>query len=380
MLESNLTYEVAIIGAGAMGAATAWHLSRTGKRILVIDRFEPPHNFGSSHGESRIIREAYFESPMYVKLVQQAYAWWDALEKESGKKLFLKTGGLMLGSKERRVFQGATNSAMLHHVPYEFLDAAEIKKRFPVFKSSDDTMAVYEHNAGILFPEECIRTEIDLAKKDGVNFHFHEKVIQIVNRNDIAEIITNKSRYSATKVIVSAGAWVADLFPELNLPLHVNRQVLFWFRCKGTEAKNFQPQNFPIYVWEYEENKIFYGFPDLGGGLKIAIHHQGLLTTADSINREVKAEEIGELAAILHRFFNGEFEFDHAAVCMYTNTDDEDFIIDYHPTFPNIIIVSACSGHGFKFSSAIGKILSDMVTDQPLSFDISVFTLKRLMK
>src|SRR6185503_8324950 len=135
-------YDVAIIGAGAMGAAAAWHLSKTGKKILVVDKFEPPHNLGSSHGESRIIREAYFESPMYVKLVQQAYGWWDVLEKESGKKLFLRTGGLMLGSKERRVFQGASKSATLHHVPYEFLDATEIKKRFPGLKPTDDTVAV----------------------------------------------------------------------------------------------------------------------------------------------------------------------------------------------------------------------------------------------
>ena len=375
----NSTFDVVIIGAGAMGSAAAYHLSKTGKKILVLDQYAPPHNLGSSHGESRIIREAYFESPMYVPLVQQAYKLWDALEKESGKKLFLKTGGLMLGKKERRVFQGAAASARQYNVPYEYLDSTAIKKLFPVFKPSEDTVALFEQNAGILFPEECISTQLQLAKRNGVSFHFNETVERIQSKDGGVEIITAKAQYQANKVIVSAGAWMDELFPELHLPLSVKRQVLFWFKCTGRNAKGFLPGHCPVYIWEHEENKIFYGFPDLGDGLKIAVHHGGRLTTANTIDRDVSHEEINEVTDLMNRFFDVEATFDRSAVCMYTNTPDENFIIDYHPSNRNIILVSACSGHGFKFSTAIGKILCDMIIEKPLSFDISVFNLQRLI-
>ncbi|HUM45738.1 MAG TPA: FAD-dependent oxidoreductase, partial [Chitinophagales bacterium] len=157
-----IDYDVAIIGAGAMGSAAAFHLAKTGRKILVLDRYTPPHHFGSSHGQSRIIREAYFENPMYVPLVQQAYVLWEQLEEESGKTLFLKTGGLMLGSKDQKVFRGAAISAAQHGIEYEFLDHVEIKKRFPVMQPEADTVALLEKNAGILFPEECIRTQLEL--------------------------------------------------------------------------------------------------------------------------------------------------------------------------------------------------------------------------
>src|SRR5215831_1760826 len=156
------SYDVAVIGAGAAGSAAAYHLSKTGKKILVLDRFNPPHNFGSSHGQSRIIREAYFESPVYVPLVQQGYQLWYQLEKESNKKLLLKTGGLMLGTQDSKVVQGAMRSAIEHHLPYEYLNSNEIKKRFSGFVLSEETVGIYEQNAGILFPEECIKTNLEL--------------------------------------------------------------------------------------------------------------------------------------------------------------------------------------------------------------------------
>src|SRR6266487_4872096 len=156
------SYDVAVIGAGAAGSSAIYHLAKTGKRILVIDKYIPPHNLGSSHGQSRIIREAYFESPVYVPLVQQAYELWYQLEKESGKKLFLKTGGLMLGKPDSKVVQGAALSALEYNLPYEYLNSTEIKKRFPGFNPAGDTVAIFEENAGILFPEECIGTNLEL--------------------------------------------------------------------------------------------------------------------------------------------------------------------------------------------------------------------------
>jgi sarcosine oxidase len=373
-------YDVAIIGAGAMGSSAAYHLSKTGKKFLVIDRFTPPHNLGSSHGQSRIIREAYFESPVYVPLVQEAYELWYQLERESNKKLLLKTGGLMLGTKDSKVVQGALLSAQTYDLPYEYLESSEIKKRFPGFAPTDDTVGVYEKNAGILFPEECIKTNLGLAKNSNVTFRFNEIVTGITYNNNEVEIVSNKEKYTATKLIVSAGAWLNKLFPDLQLPLTVARQVLFWFKCRNEDSKKFLPANFPVYIWQCEKEKIFYGFPDLGDGIKIAIHHRGKRTTPDAIDRHVTDEEINEMATLIKRYFSVQASFNYSSVCMYTNTPDEDFIIDYRPDNKNIIIASPCSGHGFQFSSAIGKLLCDMALEKPLGFDISVFNISRLVK
>jgi len=363
-----------------MGSAAVYHISKTGKKILVLDKYFPPHQFGSSHGQSRIIREAYFESPIYVPLVQQSYGLWQQLERESGKKLFLKTGGLMVGKKDQRVFQGASASASRFNINCEYLDSAEIRKRYPAFQPPEDSVALAERNAGILFPEECIKTQLELSRKPNVTFQFNEAVIKLKGTADSVEIKTDKGSYTAKKVIASAGAWIGNLFPELKLPLEIKRQVLFWFKVIEGATENFTPDHFPIFIWEYEKNKMFYGFPDLGDGIKIAIHQRGKLTTADTIDRTVSKEESNDLWELVEKYLDAKVKFNYSSVCMYTNTPDEDFIIDFYPENRNIIIASPCSGHGFKFSSAIGKILCDLVTDSVLSFDISVFGLSRFYR
>ncbi len=374
-------FDVAVLGLGATGSAAAYHLAKTGKTILAIDKFTPLHPFGSSHGESRIIREAYFESPIYVPLVQQAYQLWHALERESGKKLLLKTGGLMLGNADTAVVKGAKSSADTHHLKYEYLDHTEISQRFPGFKPTPDTVGVFEKNAGILFPEACIKTHLELAKERGVTFQYNEAVAHITGKGDEVEIITDKGRYTAGKVVVSVGSWLGELMPELQLPLSIRRQVLHWFNSENDLTKpRFLPENFPIYIWEYAPNRMFYGFPDLGEGIKIAFHHGGELTTPDGIDRTVSKEEIRQMEELTKRYLNINPTYHHSAVCMYTNTPDEDFIIDYHPAHKNIIIASPCSGHGFKFSSAVGKILCNMAADQPLNADLSFFSISRLME
>ncbi|MBD0333641.1 MAG: N-methyl-L-tryptophan oxidase [Chitinophagaceae bacterium] len=374
----NTSYDIAIIGAGAMGSAAAYHLSKTGKKVLVLDRFAPPHNLGSSHGESRIIREAYYESPVYVPLVQQAYDLWHELEEASGKKLLLKTGGIMLGGYNSKVVQGALRSALQYHLPYEYLTHNEIKRRFPGFKLTENTVGIYEERGGVLFPEQCIHAFFELTKNANVNFRFTEIVKSISASGDKVEIVTEKGNYTAAKAIISSGAWMNELLPDLQLPLTVARQVLFWFNYIDS-ASNFLPQNFPIYIWQYENDKIVYGFPDLGTGIKIAIHHGGKRTEPNTIDRNVDEEEINAMQELVDAHFDLRSSFSHSSVCMYTNTPDEDFIIDYHPLHKNIIIASPCSGHGFKFSIAIAKLLCDMILESPLDFDISVFSLKRFV-
>jgi sarcosine oxidase len=371
------TFDVIVLGLGAAGSSAIYHLSKSGKRICGIDQYSPPHNFGSSHGQSRIIRQAYHENPLYVPLIMKAYDLWEEIEKNSGQELFLRTGGLMLGSADSGVITGAEISARTHSIPYEYLERKEVNKRFPAFISQTDTVGILEKNAGILFPEKCITANIELAGRNGVQLHLGEKVISIKHHIDSVEIKTSKGTYTAEKIIISAGAWTTELLPELGLPLTVERQILFWFRDASSEQKSLGPGSLPIYIWEHAPGEIFYGFPDLGDGIKVARHHAGLLTNPHILTKYVEQHEIMDMESLVKEHFNIDPAFNYATTCMYTNTPDEDFIIDHHPHNDNIIIASPCSGHGFKFASVTGKILSDMAQDKSTGFDLSMFSLSR---
>ena len=371
-------FDYMVVGLGANGSSALYHLSGTGRKVIGIDRFTPPHTHGSSHGESRIIRQAYYEDPVYVPLLRAAYKEWENLEKVSGKKLFLKTGGLMLGNKDTAVVRGSKLSADTHGIPYEYLDSATLRQRFPAFRPAGDTVGLLEKEAGILFPEECIRTFLDQAAAQGAAIHYNCPVLKITPTKDSIEITTSKEKYSVGSLILSAGAWTNQLLPGLQLPLTVKRQVLFWFGNDPADNHDrFLPANMPIYIWEYTEGKMFYGFPDLGTGIKIAPHHRGRSIDPDHLTQDVSQQEIGEMKDIAREYLGINPVFRTSAVCMYTNTPDENFIIDYHPAFGNIIITSPCSGHGFKFSSLTGRILSDMALGNDTGFDLSPFSLSR---
>lgn len=371
-------FDVIVLGLGANGSSAVYHLSKTGTKVLGIDRFTPPHTHGSSHGQSRIIRQAYHENPLYVPLVKEAYNLWYEIEKTAGKKLFLKTGGLMLGSADSAVINGARLSAETCDIPFEYLDNNSIKKRFPAFRPSHNTVGLLEKDAGILFPEACVQTYLQEAHKNGAVLHNNERVIRIVPNENFIEIITDKTTYYTSKLIISAGAWLNELMPDLHLPLTVERQVLYWFINTNKKLQqHFLPANLPVYIWEYLPGKMFYGFPDLGDGIKIAFHHAGEPVTPDTLTKAVSEDEINSITAVAEKYLNIDAKFNYSATCMYTNTPDENFIIDFHPHYNNIIIASPCSGHGFKFASLTGKILSDMATGQQVLFDLSPFRISR---
>jgi sarcosine oxidase len=373
------SYDIIIVGLGANGSSALYHLSRTGKKILGIDRFQPPHNKGSSHGESRIIRQAYHENPLYVPLVKAAYPLWDELAAIAGKPLFIKTGGLLLGDEQAMVVRGAKLSAETHGIPYEWLDATAIQKRFPAFRAKPDTFAVLEKEAGVLFPEACIGAFLHTAQYNGAAIHTDEQVIRITPiDNEAVELTTTKTTYRTEKLIVSAGAWLGELMPELKLPLDVKRQVLCWFDNANSKTQDyFQPANMPIFIWEYQRDKMFYGFPDLGGGTKLAWHHGGRSIAPDQLRNDTTDQEIAEIKALAAAYLAIDPVFKRSAVCMYTNTPDEDFIIDHHPDHPNIIVASPCSGHGFKFSSLTGQLLADLAIKGTTDFDLSPFSINR---
>jgi sarcosine oxidase len=376
-MDGEAEYDVIVVGLGAMGSAAAWHLSASGRRVLGLDRFAPPHQFGSSHGLTRIIREAYFEHPMYVPLVQRAYELWADLEQRSGRRLFLQTGGLMLGPADGVLVTGAKRSAEEHHLPHRTLSSAEIRAQFPAFNPTEDMVGVWEPRAGIVFPELAIQTHLELASKSDACLKLNTPVTHWEPRHGGVRVFTTEGSYTASQLFLSTGPWISSMLPELKLPLSIERQVLFWFEPRS-DAALFQPERFPIFICEFGRRHFFYGFPDLGDGIKVAAHHEGVTTQPDSINREVAEEEVEAIRNVLRRSMPAAAgRLRSAAVCMYTNTPDEHFILDRHPAFPQVLIASPCSGHGFKFSPAIGEIASTWLNGQTPRFDLGLFRIER---
>lgn len=366
-------FDVIVVGLGAMGSAASYHLARNGRRVLGLDRFAPPHTFGSSHGQTRIIREAYFEHPTYVPIVQRAYVLWDELAREAEAELLLKTGGLMIGRPNSAVFSGARRSADTHRLPHEILSAGQVRQRFPALRPDDDMAAILEPRAGILFPERCIAAHLSLAVRHGAHLRTEEPVLRWFKTSNGVTIVTNRGEYHAGHVVFTAGSWVAQLLPELKLPFAVERQVLYWFE-PSTSPALFYRERCPIHLWQIGDRRFFYGFPDLGEGVKVAAHHAGVLVSPDLIPREVGADEVEAMREVIRRYLpSADGPLRSATVCMYTNTPDEHFWIDTHPDCPRAILASPCSGHGFKFSSAIGEILCQLLTDGKTAFDLSLF-------
>ena len=367
--------DVIIVGLGAMGSAAAFHLARRGQRVLGIDRFAPPHAMGSSHGQTRIIREAYFEDPAYVPMVQRAYELWDELEGAAGVKLVLKTGGLMLGLPDSALITGARRSAQIHHLEHEILSGTDASQRFPAIRPETGMMAVYEPRAGILFPEACVTAHLSLAAKHGAALHLDEPVLSWRADDFGVSVTTARATYHAGRLIVSAGAWARELLADLNPPLVVERQVLFWFDPLRARS-DFSAASCPIHLWQFDDEQFLYGFPHLGEGVKTARHHRGATVTGapETLLRNVTADEVEDMRRVLHRFLpDAAGPLRSTAVCLYTNTPDEHFWIDCHPAHANVLIASPCSGHGFKFSGVIGEILADLATGDASPFDLALF-------
>jgi sarcosine oxidase len=367
-------FDVIVVGLGAMGSAAACHLARSGLNVLGLDRFQPPHEMGSSHGQTRIIREAYFEHPIYVPLVQRAYELWADLAKQTKEQLFLKTGGLMIGPPKGVVVRGAHHSAEVHELEYEYLSARDIRARFPALRPAATMAGIWEPRAGILFPERCVQAHLTAAKRAGATLKFDEQVLCWEPAGDGVRIRTAQAEYRAGRLVLSAGSWIAKLVPDLETPVAVERQTLFWYEPRETEI--WKPARCPIHLWEYTGGRFFYGFPDLGEGVKLARHHQGRAADPDTISREAKLHEAAALRRVTRPYVAPLGKCVHKTVCLYTNMPDGHFLIDRHPAYPQVLIVSPCSGHGFKFSSAIGEIVSDLVRAGESRFDLSLFRLR----
>lgn len=371
-------FDVAIVGLGAMGSAAAYHLARRGQRVVGIDRFSPPHAMGSSHGKSRMIREAYFEDPRYVPLVQRAYTLWDELGQLAESPVFRQTGGLMVGPEQGTLVQGTLRSANEHRLPHELLSSGTLGSRYPAFAPLDGMVAVLEHRAGILFPEVILRTHLQLAELHGATLRRGEAVQGIDRTAQGIAIRTAGGTIVARQVVVAAGAWTAPLLASLRLPLSVERQVIHWFDA-ARHPERFTPEHMPVSIWELDDGTLFYTKPNLGDGVKIGIHHGGAIVTAEAIDREVSEADTAPIRALLERFVpDATGPLRDRAACMYTNTPDAHFIVDRHPELDEVLVMSPCSGHGFKFASVLGEVAADLVTHGESAFDLSPFRLSRL--
>ena len=370
-------FDVIVVGLGAMGGATLHQLARRGHRVLGIEQFVPGHAMGSSHGKSRIIREAYFEDPRYVPLVQRAYDCWRALEAESGVTVFRQTGGLMLGPPDSEVVSGALRSATLHNLAHEVITADDVRRRYPAFRPRDGDIGVVEPRAGMLAPERAITAFVEVALRNGATVHSDEPMLSWRAVGDGVEVTTARATYAASKLVLSVGAWAAKVLRELGVPFVPQRNVLYWF-APAANPQFFTPEMFPVFLQELGPGLTSYGFPDTGDGVKLALHHFGEDVDPDTIRRTVSDDEIAFMRALLSEHMpdaNGVLR--DAAACMYTNVPDNHFVIDRHPAHHNVIVASPCSGHGFKFASALGEVLADMTMDIPPQFDTSLFSLAR---
>jgi sarcosine oxidase len=353
-----MTHDVIVLGLGGMGSAAAYHLARRGQRVLGLDRHAPAHALGSSHGKSRIIREAYWEDPSYVPLVWRSYDLWAELERASGRSLLRPTGGINIGAASSALVRGALESARVHYLAHEVLDAAEIRRRFPVFVPSDDTIGVYEPRAGVLHPEACVTAHLAQAARAGAELRHDEPVVRWEATSAGVEVSTPRGRYAAGRLVVAAGPWAPVLLADLGVPMVIERQVVAWFRpIAGGEG--FDAGRCPVYIWQVG-GRFFYGFPRLGDEqVKIAEHEE--------IRR-------GFIARYMPAA-NGEVT--GTSVCMYTMTPDAHFVVDHHPRYLNVVLACGFSGHGFKFAPVIGEILADLAIDGATHHDIGLFSARR---
>lgn len=373
-------YDTIIIGLGAMGSSTAWHLAARGKRVLGLEQFAPGHEHGSSHGESRIIRLAYFEHPSYVPLLRAAYRHWMALEAQSGETILTRTGILEWGIPGSRIVAGSLEASRLHDIPHEILDAKAIRTRFPAFAPGHDWHGVFQPDGGFLRPEKAIAAMLAAARKAGAELYHQCPVLGIEASGQSLRVRLADETLEAGSVVVSAGAWMHRLLPELKDHLSLVRRVLGWF--EPHDPKLITPERFPVFLMETEDDAP-YGFPDFAGsGFKCASHWSGgPIAEPEDIGGPMTPGEEAHLSDILKRYIPAAAgPLIASKPCIYTKTPDEDFLIDTHPQDGRIVIASPCSGHGFKFASAIGEILADLAIQGETTHDISRFALARFKR
>jgi sarcosine oxidase len=370
-------YDVIVVGVGAMGSATCHHLARRGKHVLGLERFDIPHAMGSSHGVNRIIRLAYYEDPRYVPLLRRAYALWRELETGCGEQLLSLTGSIDASAADGDVFHGSLRSCELHDLPHEILSSAQLTERFPGFHLPPGHLALFQPEGGFLMSERCIVAHVAAAQEAGATIRAREPVVHWELTNTGVRVETDLRIVEAERLVVAAGAWIERLAPPLQGLASAERQVLAWFH--PVRPALFMADRFPVFNLTVEEGR-YYGFPVFAvPGFKVGrYHHREEQVDPETIEREPTSEDEAILRSFTERYFPDAAGPTMALrSCMFTNTPDEHFILDFLPGDDRVIIASPCSGHGFKFASVIGEIIADLVERGATDHDISLFRLDR---
>ncbi|MGL5736758.1 MAG: N-methyl-L-tryptophan oxidase [Beijerinckiaceae bacterium] len=374
----SASFDVIVIGMGGMGTAALYHLARRGQRVLGIEQFDLGHTNGSSHGVNRILRLSYFEGPAYVPMVQRALTLWRELEQFSGETVFVRTGALDAGPADHPIVAGSLVSSRTHNLAHEMLDARAVRTRFPAWQLPDDYVALFQPDGGFVLSERAIALYAQGALESGATLHAREKVLAIEPAAGHVSVRTDRGRYEAGQVIITAGAWVGTLLPALKKRTMPERRVIGWFAPK--DRAKFRTTHCPVGIVPIADNQQYYVFPEYGvPGFKIG-HHQHFREAVDpdTMPRVATARDEEHLRAGLRAIFpDADGPVLRMSACIYTMTADEHFIIDHAPDMPGVIVASPCSGHGFKFASAIGETLADMAMTGRSRFDLSMFTAQR---
>lgn len=371
-------YDVAIIGAGSMGMAAGYYLAKQHQHVALIDADDPPHSEGSHHGETRLIRHAYGEGASYVPMVLRAQELWLALEKEAGRKLFHKTGVLNISREGSSFLHNVLKGATMHSLPLEKMTAADINNRWKGFDIPDDLVGCYEPDSGVLMSESCVQTYRDLARKEGATLFSHSTITNINAEPENITIETREQTIQAKELIITAGKGTNDVLGMLDvqLPLQPTRKTFSWFHSDET---TYKMGAFP--AWTYDvDNDTYYGFPSIDEtGTKVGRHSGGRAVQSTETLEAFGTypEDTGDVARLVNAIMPDELAHKEGKVCTYTNTPDGDFIINRLGAHPNVKIACGFSGHGFKFASVVGEILSEMVLNGESKQDISGFRMDR---
>ena len=375
------SYDAIVVGLGAMGSATSWALAQRGLRVLGLDQFPPGHERGSSHGESRIIRQLYFEHSLYVPILQRAYALWGDLEADVDAQLLYLRGGLILGPAGGHIVPGARNSARRHGLPYDELAPDTVAERFPAIRPPPDFVGLWDPSAGFIRADRAIEGLQTVARRRGATLRHSERIQRWHADATGVTVDTTEGQYRAAYLALCVGPWVARLLGELHLPLVVERQVLVWFDPPKSPDL-FDDAAFPIFIYEHRIGQTTYGFPRLSLGVKAAVFHGGpSVPDPETVQAAVTAEEIEAVRAVLAPTFPALATAPVRAsrTCLFTNAPDSRFVLGLHPAHANVVVCSPCSGHGFKFASVIGEINADLLTKGTSAFDLSPFSVTRFM-
>jgi monomeric sarcosine oxidase len=381
------TFDAIVLGAGAMGSAAAYYLAKAGQRVLLLEQFEIGHRRGSSHGATRIIRYAY-NDPRYVQLARATYPLWFELEQAAGETLYIKTGGLDFGQPDEPSLRDTIQAMQDSGVVHEVLSADEANRRFPQFRFQAGMIAIYQPDSGLLAAARCVRAHLRLAERHGAVIRERTPVIAIDIQRDSVTVTTGDERFSAGRLVITAGAWAGRLLAGLGveLPLEPRRCQPAHFHPSGDDPARYNVGRMPVFIYHREGDlhHAIYGLPDYeGSGVKTAFFYYGEpLRHPDEVDYTPDPAEVERIREQARRFLPavGAGALVETHVCLYTMTPDSHFVVDHLPGYAHVVIGAGFSGHGFKFSTGIGSILCDLALRGETLHDLSLFRLTRFRR